>query len=538
MSQFESITNFNPASKIFAEVGEKPTSRLNEQTAWNLPLQKLRSYIIQSDDFGLPRFGVLSVLARRTPFHLYDHKALIGLCSTAFTDGIQIFINTEFFKSLIKSTHIERVSTEHHSMVLILLHELSHILFRHHARIPPQAPPFLWSIATDIAINIRLLKAYTFLKPGDIFESAWGTRPEEIARYADSSEEHILFDLWNDPLEVAKPFIDELKNKLKDDSSSPIGKDRDQRGHAQDIHSHMIDADKLADVLDSNDLHHIRQHLKMPDPNDKPAYQELNVVNQLSLSGDVQTAGEIRRSMPSGGVMKGEHLETAYSEFIENESDTHLNWQTRLSELTLGNGTHYEHSDEIPDDIYYISPDQMGLNSPLYIGSPIPASPNNNIVCVIDTSGSVPKEMLQSFIGEITNLLKHESNNINQLYMFAADTTIRGNIVECSQEEYLNLPDNLELGGRGGTDIGRVLTEIFAWVEEKDDFNQQDFQTLIYFSDLIDKPPQRTLLPEKLPNIIFLSPPSLQVKSFRRAVQEFAEVSEIRKGTIIDLCKY
>ncbi|TMP73869.1 hypothetical protein CWC05_22395, partial [Pseudoalteromonas ruthenica] len=124
-------------------LGEKPPARLNEQLSWNLPLQKLRSYIIQSDDLGLPRFGILSVLARRTPFHLYDHKALVGLCSTAFTDGIQIFVNTEFFKSQIPSAHIERINSYHHSMILILLHELSHILFRHHTRMPPQAPPLL-----------------------------------------------------------------------------------------------------------------------------------------------------------------------------------------------------------------------------------------------------------------------------------------------------------------------------------------------------------------------------------------------------------
>ena len=109
MSSNESSENFNPASEIFAELGEQTPTRLNEQVSWNLPLQKLRSYIIQSDDFGLPRFGVLSILARRTPFHLYDHKALVALCDTAFTDGVQIFINTEFFKSLINTPHIERI---------------------------------------------------------------------------------------------------------------------------------------------------------------------------------------------------------------------------------------------------------------------------------------------------------------------------------------------------------------------------------------------------------------------------------------------
>jgi hypothetical protein len=46
------------------------------------------------------------------------------------------------------------------------------------------------------------------------------------------------------------------------------------------------------------------------------------------------------------------------------------------------------------------------------------------------------------------------------------------------------------------------------------------------------------VLPVNLPNIIFLSPPSLQIKPFKRAVEAFAEVAEIREGTIIDLCKY
>jgi len=537
MTQYESSPQLNPASQIFTELGEKPPARLNEQLSWNLPLQKLRSYIIQSDDLGLPRFGILSVLARRTPFHLYDHKALVGLCSTAFTDGIQIFVNTEFFKSQIPSAHIERINSHHHSMILILLHELSHILFRHHTRMPPQAPPLLWSIATDIAINIRLLKSYNFLQPGDIFESAWGTRPEEIKRYGDSSEEHILFDLWDDPLEVAVPFVEELKNTLKESGSKPVSKEQDERGNIQDIHRHMINADELAEVLESNNLGHIRQRLKMPDPNDKPAYQELNVVSQLNLSADIQTASDVRRNTPSGGLMKGDHLETAYAESVNDQTAAHLSWKTRLNNLILGNGTHYQHCDEMPDDIYYVLPEQMGLNSPLYIGSPIPASPSNNIVCIIDTSGSVSKDMLQNFVGEISNLVTLESNNINQLYMFAADTTVRGSILEFSQDECLALPDNIELEGRGGTDIARVLKEVFTWADSKDDFKQEDFHTLIYFSDLIDKPPLRASLPEKLPNIIFLSPPSIQIKSFKRAVEDFAEVAEIREGTIIDLCK-
>ena len=528
----------NPAKQIFAELGEKPSSRLNEQIEWNVTLQKLRSYIIQNDEKGLPRFGVLSILARRVPFHLYDHEALTELCETAFTDGIHIFVNTEFFKSLVSQPHIERITQYHHPMILILLHELSHILLRHHARMPPLAPPMIWAIACDIAINIRLLKAYSELKPGDIFESAWGTRSQEIERYAECSEEQIAFDLWENPLEDVAPFIEKLKQTLEQEPQGPIPKEQDVQGSPQDIHNHMIDADTLADVLDSNNMGHIRKLLKMPDPNDKPAYQELKVVSQLNLSSDLQSAADIRKSSRTGEAMRGEHMETAYCESVSEENTSRLAWKTKLSNLILGEGTHYEHSEEMPDDIYFIEPEQMGLNSPLYIGSLIPASPSNNVVCVIDTSGSVPTDMLQSFINEVSNLIKEESSNINQLFMFAADTTIRENILEFSQDELLSLPKEVELEGRGGTDIERVFKDVFDWAENKHDFKLEDFHTLIYFTDLIDKPPTREALPDNIPNIVFLAPPSIQIKSFRRAVAEFADVAEIREGTIIDLCKH
>ena len=43
--------------------------------------------------------------------------------------------------------------------------------------------------------------------------------------------------------------------------------------------------------------------------------------SQLNLSGDIQTASDMRKNTPSGGSMKGDHLETAYAESVNEETD-------------------------------------------------------------------------------------------------------------------------------------------------------------------------------------------------------------------------
>ncbi|MEM1435211.1 MAG: hypothetical protein AAGG11_14215, partial [Pseudomonadota bacterium] len=91
-----SSLDLSPDSGLRAAPDADRTQRglLNSNQHWNDTLQRLRSHIIQGDEHGLPRYGVLSILARRVPFHLYDHSALVRLCRTAFTDGIHVFVHT------------------------------------------------------------------------------------------------------------------------------------------------------------------------------------------------------------------------------------------------------------------------------------------------------------------------------------------------------------------------------------------------------------------------------------------------------------
>ena len=510
-------------------------ARLNQQTDWNDQLQRLRSHIIQSDEKGLPRYGVLSILARRVPFHLYDHPALIELCDTAFTDGIHIFVNTDFLKEILSEDAATPAGEDRHSMILILLHELSHILFRHHGRLPANAPPMLWAIACDITINSRLIEAYPQLNPGPIFDNAWGTSIDEIEKYLGQSEEHILHELWEDPVQSAREFVTTLQESLGENGD---GRDvQDKRGDNQDVQNHMIRAEDLAKTLDDNGLQHIRETLKMPDPNDKAAFQNLSAVSDLYLTGDFDKAKEIRQIHPAGNAMAGNHLEEAWAEWIENESNGLLEWKNLLRDLLLGEGMRYDHCDELPNDIYYVDAEQMGLDASLYIGSLAPATPGGVVVCVVDTSQSVSVELLETFVSELNNMIEHECVRENQVYFVSADSSIRSDIETYSSQQIATSPEKIALKGRGGTDLTRVINEIVSWTQEQQEFASSDLEAIVYFTDLLDRPPTRERLPRDLPRLLFLSPPSHMAKTFRKQVEEFAQVAEIRDGTVIDLCQ-
>lgn len=512
----------------------KNSQQLNSRVVLNKQLAKLRSYIIQSDEKGLPRFGVLSLLARRVPFYLYDNTAFVQLCNTAFTDGIHVFIHVEFFEELLaEDQQRDGFGLKSHSTLLVLLHELCHILFRHHARLPPNAPPLLWSISCDIAINTRLLKGYPQLRPGVSFDDAWGTKGDEVDKYFGVSEEHIVNELWEDPLNEDEAFITRLKKALVDQSSSPPTAidELDERGQKMDAHRHLIDPSLIAKTLDDNQLGDIRKKLNLPDSNDKAAFEKLREVNNLFMLEDIEAAKEIRQTHPAGGTMAGDHIETALSEWIEDYYRGQLDWKNLLRDLIVGDGVRYDHCDETPEDIYYVPPEQMGLEAHLYVGSQVPASPRGNTLFVVDTSNSVKPSMLKIFLGEIQALLEHEDIESSNLHLMTADSAIRGDVLSLGDYGLDELPEKLLLHGRGGTDLSQVIKQSLHWIEE----NQIELNALVYFSDLMDRPPIRQQLPEVLPKMLFLTPPSGAVKNFKNAVADFALVAEIKEGTVIDM---
>ncbi len=260
-------------------------------------------------------------------------------------------------------------------------------------------------------------------------------------------------------------------------------------------------------------------------------------MSELHLVSDLDNAQEMRQSHPVGSAMAGSHLETSFSEWLHHRYQGQVEWKNLLREMMLGNGIKYDHCDEVPADIYYVPPEQMNLDMPLFVGSQTPSAPRGSIVCVIDTSRSVSVDMLKLFLGELQNLLEHEDVQQSHLYLTSADSTMRGEVMHFSPEDLNSLPEKLLLHGRGGTNIGKVICDAINWMESDANEAGSTLEALVYFSDLLDKPPARASLPAELPKIAFLTPPSLSIRSFRNKVADYAIVAEIRESTIIDLCQ-
>lgn len=486
-------------------LGTPKAKRLNSQPRFNLDLERIRTFIIQLNDQGLPRFGVLSLLARRVPFFCYDHPAFVQQCDTAFTDGFHVFIHTEFLKELLEEDQASRRAGRFtHSVVPVLLHELCHILYRHHARLPHHAPKTLWAIACDIVINSRLKRGFPEMPLGPVFDQAWGTDKHTLTQFEEASEEEVLQTFWQ-----------------PDDPDPPEPESPNNRQGTPD---HLMPLQKLIQLLQQNGLDHIRKTLQLPDPNDTPALEQFHKERHLGLLNSIHEAEEIREEHACGDAMAGEHIEKTAAEEIDRYYRPKLNWALMLKEMLLGEGMQYDYSDEVPADIFFVPAEQMGLETEIYLGSPIPVKPDGDVLVIIDTSKSVDKALLQRFISELQGLLEQEQHHADT-WVVTADTVIRGEWRELDAASASQL-NQITLEGRGGTHLTQVLNQALQEAEEQ----ALALRAIVYFSDLMDAPPKREQLPETLPDLVFISPRQPGNRRFEQQIKPFAQLYEIEAG--------
>lgn len=103
------------------------------------------------------------------------------------------------------------------------------------------------------------------------------------------------------------------------------------------------------------------------------------------------------------------------------------------------------------------------------------------IVCAVDTSGSVAQDELQQFWGEIVEIIK--SLQPSKLWVLDVDTVVRK--ARCYKPED-DVPTKVEVFGRGGTDFNPP----FNWIQDRftgvDVELGEDFrpQMLVYLTDM------------------------------------------------------
>lgn len=566
----------NPTNTVTASAEPiKGGAKLNSQTDMSKLLLDIHKFVcsdMRVDGVDVPRFGVVSLLARRTPFYAYDNPEFIKRigCKSAFTDGTHVFFNADFLrKALDQEREAKAAGKKEKAVIPIVLHELFHILYRHHYRLRDYDPDTR-NVAMDLSINTRMRRSWPDLQFTSLWNKAWGMKEGDVEKYAHLSEETIAQMVVAERKQQqqqqqqqgqgqgqGQQGQDDQDQQSGGSSSSPSGGRRKgskssggkgkpspgQEGSPGDnshggvgddegdgmSENHVVDIRDVAKALTESGLDHAVDLLRIPrDPQGMKAHEK---ERELKIVDDIQRASQQARML--GGKFPGKHSLDCAEEMISNLFKPKLGFKNTIREVVCGEGMRYAYSIDVPDDLYYYDPTDMGFGTDdqIYTGTLIPARPNSAVLVLVDTSGSVNHDMLRLFYSEIVGMVVDHQNNIPKVLIWSADTDLKGPPETIDAWDAGLESRDFTVYGRGGTDIERSLVTALG----SEYLEKEKIRAVLYFTDLFDAPPKRENLPEDLPPIVFVAPPDHRNETFARAVSDFAEVVEIDEGVVVDL---
>lgn len=529
-------------------------------------LVKVRSSIMVNGTSGsqsVPRFGVLSLMAMHTPIYVYDHPAFREVTNTAFTDGVNVFIDASFMRKLVEQE--EQSNGKESGVIFLILHELMHKLYLHVDRLK-NFPPRIANIAEDMVINGKLVKGFPMIKPVKLMsEIGYGMKPAEAEKYHSMAEEVVAEAL----------LIQERKKKNQQQggggkgqpqsggsggagqgggSGSGQGQPQDQQGQGQQGESdgqggdeeqeeyspiHHITPEEVMDIIEKNGLSDtVGAALDLPKSDDVEKIGEMKEKAKMNDMDAVQNA--ISQANQVGGQYPGAHIAEEAADKIGNLDRGKITWKLAIRKHIQGDGQKLRHSDDEAAITWLLDKETMGVD-PFYSGALIPFSPDETVLCLVDTSGStgmgnMRKEFLQECLG-LKRGLSNASDSARKVIILSADTVIRGEPVEITDANIEKIRhDGVPIFGNGGTDFARCLHEALAMPMLK----KEKIKTVIYFTDCCDSPPRREDFEEHLNKgmkVVFITTPGMWNEKWNNDVSPFAEVYCIEKGTEVNLDK-
>lgn len=523
----------------------------------------------------IPRYGLLSLEAQNTPMYVYDHPALKKITNTAFTDGLHVFVYAGFMRALVKEEDESKGNES--GVVPLVLHELMHKLLGHTHRLT-QFPKDIANKAEDLVINSKLQLSFpsmTWCKT--IRELGLGFKASEAEKYATLAEETVARQLLAERDKKKQQEGSEGKeskeskdSKSGDGDSNGKGKSKEQKGGGKgqggkggsssdgqgDSGSpsdgqgengdeewsdmHTMPLEDLIKTLEDAGLQSVLDKLQLPSSDAIEEIAKIEENAQMKQIENIEKAAAQKSAM--GGKYPGGHIVDAATERIRGLTEGKLEWKLGLKEWILGGGMRFRQNDDEADQLFYVTGDDMGLDNEIYLGSQIPHSPEETVLCLVDTSGSVwgessNKTMLKSFLSEILTLKKGVSgvtDTASEVIVIAADTVIRGQPIVIDESNVDEMMENgINIAGSGGTNLAHSLKMAL----NLEMFKDKKIKSVVYFTDLCDTPPSKKDFEEWIGkiSIAFITTPHMMQDEFIKGVKDFARVYPIEEGVVIDL---
>lgn len=275
-------------------------------------------------------------------------------------------------------------------------------------------------------------------------------------------------------------------------------------GENGETDDHSVTDEKLAGVLEENDLDHVKDALGLPDSNDKDSH-ERRKREQLERNRDAISESESLRAqheMATGRPSAGGHSDDYCKEAVEKTTPPQINWKTRVKNLadTPGGGMHTAWNDD-ESDVHNVIMEDNGFDT--FIGEAIPVMREKGVAgCLIDTSGSMPNSLIGDSIGIASEMLTepNREDGFQKIYLGSADTSSRDDFVEITHQDKHLLDAHYVYGG-GGTDFVNPIKELVA-LSEKEDLR---LDVIIYLTDMGAYIPSLDELPENTPPVVFVT---------------------------------
>ena len=358
-------------------------------------------------------------------------------CQTMATDGVNIYWNDEFVKSITD----EEIQS-------VLVHEASHVIWEHPLRKGKRIHE-LWNIATDYVINSWIAYDLGMQLP----ESGLLDR-----KYHRQSAEQVYRTLSNDD-EALDDALEQLESNSDDDDSDSQNGDSDSDDSDSDDSSNGQGKsleEKLADVkLPSGEVWMpTNEDGKELSPSEMAELQE-ELQRTILMADKLESIGSDGDSSLRGAVQK---LNETYVDWVDVLRDllqsaisTNPTW-TRLNKRHSWRGINLPSKDKEPQ--------------------------GGEIVVAVDTSMSMTQDELNIFATETQTLA--EECGINKIRVCYCDTTVVKNSNGDWWDEYdLDCEElDFQLRGGGGTRFDPPFNLFNEYTEDTD-----EVLAFIYFTD-------------------------------------------------------
>ena len=361
-------------------------------------------------------------------------------CDTMATDGVNIYWNDEFVKTLTDK-----------EIQAVLVHEASHVIWEHPLRIGKRNHA-IWNVATDYVINSWIAYDLYMELPKDGLLDR---------KYRGQSAEQVYRTLTNDD-EALQDAIDEMKSK-SDDSDS----DESESGEGEG------DAENEGEGVGKGSGKSLTEELENMKPSSggvsMPKDEEGNDLSESALS---EIKENIQRTISMADKLEGvsDSGNSIMGGAVQTMNESYVNWVDVMKDLltsAISNNPTWSRLNKRHS--------WRGVNLPSKDKEP----QGGEIVVAIDTSCSVSQEELNIFATETQSLC--EECGINKIRVTYCDTSIIRNPTTGEWWDEFDL-DNEELEfnlrGGGGT---RFEPPFNLFNDETDDTD--DVIAFIYFTD-------------------------------------------------------